>query len=200
MSRIEFDYDALLDRLRAAGMQPLPELHGALCGIMSAGGRALATDWLSQQFDEAAPTSEQAAVDLHETDRLALTLDTLATETWQALSGDAMEFEPLLPGESADLGERVAALAAWCEGFLAGLALGGWSPERSDHAEASQIDEIVADLVEISRAVVGSEELDDPDAAEFMYVELSEFVRVSAQVAFDTLAPVSTEARRATIY
>jgi yecA family protein len=193
MSGIELDYEALLDHLRAAGMQPLSELHGGLCGVMSAGGRDPARRWLVQQLDDLASDSD-------EDDALAAALERLEAETWRALSGSAMEFEPLLPAGSAALDERVAALAAWCDGFLSGLALGGWRPEHGDQDGPGELDEIIRDLVEISKAGVDSDEREDPDAAEFLFVELSEFVRVSVQVVFETLGSQHEALPRATIH
>ena len=48
-------------------------------------------------------------------------LEVLYAATIAALSSDEMTFAPLLPDDDVDLGERVGALAGWCQGYLYGL-------------------------------------------------------------------------------
>ncbi len=80
-------------------------------------------------------------------------------ETLEALNSPEFEFAPLLPGDDADLTERVEALAAWCGGFLYGIAAGGAGIRTGD------VGEFLGD-----------------------FVELYEFVRAGTQLAWDELA------------
>lgn len=62
------------------------------------------------------------------------------------------------------------------------------------HAAAVHLDEICADFVEISRAGLTDDDAADRDRADFALAELREYVRVSVQIAFESLA-----ARRASL-
>src|SRR5258705_12555250 len=115
--------------------------------------------------------------------------DLLFNETSQALGGQGMEFSPLLPDDDAPLAERATSLGGWCQGFLYGIGAG----KLASVAELpGDLPEVIRDFTEISRAAV-----DDADSAETneqAYVELVEFVRVSAQLVFDELAPLREDA------
>jgi uncharacterized protein YgfB (UPF0149 family) len=62
------------------------------------------------------------------------------------------------------------------------------------HTAAVDLHEICADFVEISRAGLDDDDAADRDSADFALAELHEYVRVSVQIAFETLA-----ARRASL-
>lgn len=111
--------------------------------------------------------------------------------SWRTLSGSGLEFYPLLPDDDAILGERVAALALWCHGFLSGLGLAGFSldSDQTGESTAGPLEEILCDFSEISRAAVGADEFDDEDQADFALAELIEYVRVSVQIVFEELEP-----------
>ena len=98
----------------------------------------------------------------------------------------AAEWKRVAPGLSRlDLlkPEDRAALAAYCHGFLAGLALGG----ATNEPPAGELAEILADFAEISRAGADDEERANRDAADFALAELKEYVRVGVQLAFEEL-------------
>ena len=57
------------------------------------------------------------------------TLLRMPEEVLDALRSPDFEFEPLLPADDVPLAERVAALAAWCGGFLYGFGAGAPKPE-----------------------------------------------------------------------
>lgn len=160
------------------------EFHGGICGLLCSNGPGAAAAWIRQS--DCNPTraadADAAREELYEAE----------AETWRLLSGPELEFEPLLPPVEVDLAERVAALAQWCHGFLTGLGLGGIQAEDLDAGDddggpSAELAEIVADFVEISRADVGSEDLEDADDADFDLVELIEYVRVGAQLFFEEL-------------
>jgi hypothetical protein len=148
------------------------EAHGTLCGALAAVPGYGAGDWIEELVAGAEGEDELRARHL---------LETLYEETHSALQAGQMEFEPLLPDDATPLALRVSALAEWCGGFLFGL--GGGLPQAGHWPEAVQ--DIVRDFTEIGRASVGEEETEETN--ETAYVELVEFLRVSAQLAYDDL-------------
>ncbi len=161
------------------------EFHGGICGLLCSGGPGAAAAWIRQSdggHASVATGAESAREELHQAE----------AETWRLLSSPEFEFEPLLPPVEADLDERVAALALWCQGFLTGLGLGGIRTEDlragdGDGGRGAELAEIIADFTEISRAHVGAEDFTDADRADFDLVEIIEYVRVSTQLVFEAL-------------
>lgn len=139
-----------------------PELHGALCGWLSAGGRD-APDWIGAVLADAgtAPESPGGA------------LARLREATSSQLDSRDFELELLLPDEQASLAERSGALFAWCRGFLGGFGLAaGPDPKLSEDCR-----EALADLGRFA-AAVPQDDGDEED--EQALVEIEEFVRVAA--------------------
>lgn len=136
------------------------ELHGSICGLLSAGGRLAGADWLDALAVEG-PRQAPGG-----------TLDRLRASTLAQLADSEYGFELLLPDEDSALGDRVEALGAWCRGFLGGFGLGTASASRlSDEAR-----EALEDLARIAQAELSFE--DDEDDASALE-EIIEFVRVA---------------------
>ena len=178
MATIVAEYHALSELLERAGMLlELPELHGGM------------QQWVQDCLQDCG--AAQAAQD-----ELREQLSELGNVTWQALSGLDMTFEPLLPDDDAPLGDQVQALASWCHGFLAGLynnryAAGRALPVDDGNGakdEVNDLREIIGDFSQISRAAMASQEESDDSQTDFALAELKEYVRVSAQLVFETLA------------
>jgi uncharacterized protein YgfB (UPF0149 family) len=151
------------------------EAHGCLCGALCVEPGFPAAEWAAEILPDG--TDEAAARPVIEL------LSGLRDETLALLAGGDMQFQPLLPVDTEPLEARVRALSAWCSGFLYGLGRSG--------ALASlpgDLEEILRDFSEISRATVTSEE--SGDEAEGDYVELVEFVRASVQLSFEELAAI----------
>jgi uncharacterized protein YgfB (UPF0149 family) len=109
------------------------------------------------------------------------------------LGDDELKFEPLLPSDDAPLEDRVQALALWCHGFLAGL--GATAPSLTQGGgDSAWLDEILRDFGEISRAGLSDEEAAGPDEADFALAEVHEYVRISAQLVYEQLAPYRAQA------
>lgn len=175
------EYRRLSQSLEQAGViVTLPELHGGMCGAMCIGGRPASGEWLEDYVHD-------LALDDAAAERVDAELDQVELTTWKQLSEDDFEFEPLLPDDDAPLEEQVAALAAWCHGFLAGLGGAGLQLSTRDLDEGG-VREIVADFAEISRAGLSEEERADRDEAGFALAELKEYVRVGAQLVFEAFA------------
>lgn len=96
-------------------------------------------------------------------------------------------FTPVLPDDEADLGLRIHALVAWCEGFLFGLA----SRSKLDLSNCSEeAKEIIEDFAQFTRASIGSD--DNTELEEAAYAELVEYIRVGAQLIYMELRPQPT--------
>ena len=87
------------------------------------------------------------------------------------------EFRLLLPPDEVAIGERVAAVATWCSGFLSGLSESG---RRIDRLEGDAA-EALADLNKISAMTSSVVEGEENEAD---LTEIEEFIRVSVLVIF----------------
>lgn len=169
-------YDELARPLSAGGsVVGAAELHGCLSGALCAQAAVTPPEWAA----EALPGHEDAA----QLAALQAVLGDLIGQTRELLRDGDMGFAPLLPPDEAGLEERVAALAAWCSGFLYGLGRCG-----SLGQPGGEVGEILDDLGEIARAAVGGGDVSE--AAERDYAELVEFVRAAVQLAYEELAPL----------
>jgi uncharacterized protein YgfB (UPF0149 family) len=156
------------------------EAHGCLAGALCSAARYRLDQWIEEILpDEQIPRLEPATQGAFEA---------VFLETAQAMAGQDMAFQPLLPDDEATLARRVAGLAQWCHGFLYGLALGSTVAfERMP----GEVGEVLRDFSAISRAEVEAGEPGESDEA--AYADLVEFVRAGTQLVFEELA----DARRA---
>jgi uncharacterized protein YgfB (UPF0149 family) len=155
------------------------EAHGLLCGALCTREGYGAKDWLADLAADqgtAAPEADPA-------------LARLPRQVLEALRSEAFEFEPLLPADDAPLADRVAALAAWCGGFLYGIGTG--SPD-SDAIRSGEVGEYLRDLADIAHA--GLEPERSTEAGEGDLFELVEFVRAGAQLVYEALAGTRSHA------
>ena len=109
---------------------------------------------------------------------------------WTRCARRNSAFRAALPDDDALLADRVAALAAWCDGFLYGIGSGA---PGGDIAKEANISEFLRDLTDIGRAEL--EPGRNADAAEADFTELFEFVRAGAQLTFDELAQARAHAQ-----
>lgn len=152
------------------------EAHGCLCGALCARRVYLPAEWLEELLPDG-PTENPAA--LTEIGPLAQ----LFVQSRQVLDAGEMEFEPLLPAETAPLAARVEALGAWAQGFLYGFGAAG--PYKRGILPG-EVTEVLTDLAAVARAgAVGS---DAAEVEESALAELVEFVRVGVQLVYDELA------------
>jgi uncharacterized protein YgfB (UPF0149 family) len=167
------DFDDVAGALAAAGSTVhAAEAHGCLCGALCVRRSYAIPEWLEEILPDGG-------------DRDPGPLSRLSAATTAALAGDAMEFQPLLPGDDTPLDGRVEALGAWCQGFLYGFGAAGTAGRA---ALPEDVREVLGDLAQISHAGgVGAEAL---EVEEQSYVELVEFLRVGVQLVYDELAPL----------
>ncbi len=160
------EWEATAARLAPLGAWVQPsELHGLLCGSVCAGDSGLDdAGWLARIAEHA---GEDVAAAIDPKDLLWLRNRALVN-----LGDVDLAFDLLLP-EEQPLGERLAALGAWCSGFLSGFGLGGGQSDHFDEDASSGL----ADLVAISELDRDSADESDVDA-EASYAELVEYVRV----------------------
>lgn len=156
------------------------EAHGTLCGLLGASVADLAETWIHNTLVDAEEYSFGGASG---SDARSL-LEALHAATGAALEGDEMGFQLMLPDEDAPIEERAVALAAWCSGFLYGLAMHGLRPMEE---LPDELREILTDFSEIGRAGVAEEEVGE--AGETALAELVEYVRVGAQLVYDECRP-----------
>ena len=153
--------------------------HGRLCGALCTRAGYGAGEWLAELAAEEGVAAPEPDAELRR----------LPGHTLDAFRSPEFGFVPLLPADNAPLGDRVGALAQWCDGFLYGIATGAPALAR---AEGGELGEFLADLADIARA-----ELEPGRAAaegEADYMELVEFVRAGAQLSFDELARAGADA------
>jgi uncharacterized protein len=160
---------------RVGYTEPAAHFHGLLCGALC----VLPVERLAM---DALLDDSGTPVHLDAEDRAAL--QRLRDTTLADLLSTDMGFEPLLPDDSAGLGARTEALAAWCGGFLVGLSSFRKLDLKSMSEEAR---ETLRDFTEFTQA--GSEAGEDAEAEEGAYAELVEYVRVGAQLLFLELRP-----------
>lgn len=162
------DYDELagaLKRLNAG--TSAADLHGSLCGYLCAGGRGV------QQFLTAVSLEHLAADGVDAEARSVI--GRLFRSSEQDLDDDSFGFEPILPAGDTPVSERAQALLQWCQGFLGGLGVGGFSDERKLSRDGR---EVLQDMAEIARSQLSFDE--DEEVDESALSELLEFARMGA--------------------
>ncbi len=160
---------------------PAAEAHGCLVGALCTTHHYPMERWL----EEIIPDEDRRADD---DSQQALRL--LYSDTLNALRGDEMDFEVLLPGDESPLAARAGGLSQWCQGFLYGFGTGqanGMTPKEEDLP--TNVNEILNDLTHIGRASVEIEGDADNESDEEAYAEVVEYVRVGVQLIHDELIP-----------
>jgi uncharacterized protein YgfB (UPF0149 family) len=176
------EYDILEDSLKRCGASwDAAQTHGLLTGRLAIAGPPAGPDWLLQVLEG---TDEGSA--LHTECRKHL--DTLYQSTFWQLSERLSEFEPLLPDDDDYVESRTLALAHWSEGFLHGLVSAKHSDALKERLAAEPLSDIIKDMLQITRA--GLDEESDEEENDSAYVELVEYLRVSAQLCYEELADI----------
>jgi uncharacterized protein YgfB (UPF0149 family) len=113
----------------------------------------------------------------------------LYADTLNAMRGDEMSLEVLLPDDDVPLEARAGGLSQWCQGFLYGFGTG----QPVDAASLPEnVGEILRDLTHIGRATVSLEagegdNEEENEEEEEAYTEVVEYVRVGVQLIHDEL-------------
>jgi yecA family protein len=162
------------------------EAHGALCGMLCARGTVELSEWVDHVIGE----QEQGSDLLHD---VVHKLSELHQATLDMINDASGDFKLLLPDDDDSLPERVEAIAAWCQGFIYGLAAGGIQQESELPEDA---EELLKDMVEISRAGHdvddGGNEAANEDEDEVALMEIEEYVRMGVLLIYEELQPLQT--------
>ena len=174
-----FDFDEFANHLLDQGALASPsQLHGCICGLLGAGAPVepeYGLDALAQALD----------LELH--GELASRVMQLYTVTAAALHDEEFTFLPLLPDEEEEIALRTAALASWCEGFLAGFAYETAAEEKNGVALSQETGEVLKDIAAMAQAEAAHDESEEE--AEDSFIELVEYLRVAVVNLFmDSLA------------
>lgn len=144
--------------IELAALYPPSELHGFFVGQQVLGVwtedaslRAL----VEQLLDVESMNSEQWR-------RLQALNQAAATQLGAEISALAL----LLPDEDIDLGQRVAAVGSWCQGFLTGFAMAGKQRQASEGQQQYSVTvaEILSDIAAISQAGFDTDESAEAEA------------------------------------
>lgn len=178
------ELEELLYRIDAA--MGAADAHGALCGMLCARGTIELSEWVDHVIGE----QEQGNEMLHD---VVHKLSELHQSTLEMMNDATGDFKLLLMDDDDPLSERVVTLAAWCQGFIYGLAAGGIK-EGSELPEDTA--ELLKDMIEISRAGhdvddTGVEESDGNDDEE-AYMEIEEYVRMGVLLIYEELQPLQS--------
>ena len=162
------------------------EAHGALCGMLCARGTVELSEWVDHVVGE----QEQGSDLLHD---VVHKLSELHQTTLEMINDSTGGFTLLLPDDDDSLPERVEAIAAWCQGFIYGLAAGGI---QQGSALPEDTEELLKDMVEISRAGPDADDGGDgaanEDEDEVALMEIEEYVRMGVLLIYEELQPLQT--------
>jgi yecA family protein len=158
-------YQNVTQALQRAGV-PLEaaEAHAIVCGFVCGSQGAKADQlWLDQMFEEI----DMSNVLARECENLLLQLK---NQAMQSINSPEFEFAPLLPDDDESIEIRAGAMKQWCDGFLFGLGLSGYSRRVSPEAR-----EFLQDLTAISRLQTDASPSEEQETA---YAEVLEYIRV----------------------
>ena len=177
MTQHVFHYDDIQDALERLNTTLFAsEIHGTLCGLLCIKNGASAQGWLSETLQDV----DQSNLLLKEAiDQLA----SLVQDTAMQINDPVFDFHLLLPDDDVSLDTRLECLGDWCQGFLAGLSMGGISDLKSLPQDAI---EIATDMAEIARAGT-SYDVSESEEDESAYQELVEYIRVGVLLIYEEL-------------
>ena len=136
------------------------DLHGALCGWLSAGGADVPA-WLARVMaDDALPAPAPGDP-----------LDRLRSASVSQLGDTDFGFQLLLPDDSVPVAERAGAMFDWCRAFLGGFGLAVADGKLSEEGE-----EALGDIANLAAARIDEV---DPDGDEEALAEIEEYVRMA---------------------
>ena len=175
-------YEQLNNALQAQEFgDRLPELHGFVCGVL-----ALDIAYpLETSVGILAPELENVVFDMD----LQEQLDHLYEATRAQMTDPVLQLDLYLPGydnedDEINLSTRVTALGSWCDGYLFGLANAGLQAQASLPDDTAEIIQDLTRIAQLSGADTGEED------EELSYVELLEYVRMSALLVAEELQPI----------
>jgi uncharacterized protein YgfB (UPF0149 family) len=154
----------------------LSECHGIACGVLSRQPRCQADEYL--QLLAGLELLSNPAADLSEL------MGSLFRATASQLEDDQLRLGIWLPPDEESLEVRTLSLAAWCNGYLAGLASCG---NFGEDTLSEEVTEALSDIEQIARAeMTGDGEAEEEEGA---FMEITEYVRVVTYMMREELSP-----------
>lgn len=164
-------FDEVANALLEQGELVSPaELHGSLCGLLGGGFQGDDGELLAQL---------EGTLDVSLHGALADAVTTMHSEAVTSTTEGDLDFTLLLPEDDLELEQRIAAMALWCRGFLAGFAQARVSADAEGDPVAGDSAEALRDFAAIAQAASDDDE-SDLDERERHYLELLEYLRVAA--------------------
>jgi yecA family protein len=163
------------------------ELHGVLTGLICSGFEFESKDYLTMINDlfnngEGLPTP------------IKRTVKAMYAQIWQDIIDDSYSFQLMLPDDDDSIAERGHALGAWVQGFNLGFGL----QQKSKSVLSDDVKEVLTDFAEIANL---SDEMEEDEANEQAFFEISEYVRISALLCFTELgSPPETKTSKEIIH
>ncbi|MEZ5507334.1 MAG: UPF0149 family protein [Gammaproteobacteria bacterium] len=164
-----YELEAELGKIQALASPS--EAHGILCGQLSGGMKIDGLSWL-KLFLPNLGVKREPAEDAREW------FFELRSMTLSELADDQFNFMPILPDDEDPLETRLAALAEWCSGFLAGFGTTG-ERKKDDFSEDCLM--ALRDLQQISQV---DTDVEEEEMGEHAYFEVLEYVRMAALMLF----------------
>jgi uncharacterized protein YgfB (UPF0149 family) len=180
-----FDLDIALQEVDAE--YNAAEAQAIACGLLVVNISADKIAWVKMVFgaidtsDSANSTKQGEAIEL---------AGKLFDLTKSQLQDSNLGFDLFLPDEDEDLFPRVNALQQWCSAFVVGVTMAGIK-DTSKLPEDSR--ELIADFTQIGTS--GDFDLDDEDASEEAFLDISEYVRMGVLLINEELQPIKQSAQ-----
>ncbi|MFZ2314183.1 MAG: UPF0149 family protein [Gammaproteobacteria bacterium] len=157
------DYSELSQSLSQTALKLNPaQAHGLMCGVLC-GSQSSNIAW-----DKLVAGGTESADDI-------AALQALYQVTARQLEEFSFDFQLMLPPDGSDIAWRAEALTLWCQGFLTGLKMADIAIVGR---EPSDVTEAISDMIEVAK--MDYEEAISNEEDEIAYVELVEYVRLSA--------------------
>ena len=157
------------------------EVHGLACALLAIGAEPV----VMRLAETALPPDSAGRA------RAESVLAAVVDDARKALSGIEFAFEPMLLDDEAPLADRIESLTEWSSGFLLGLGHAAGDGPVRERLSQEPLAEMMSDLVQITRAEADGSDANEADTA---LMEISEYLRVAAQMFFDELAPIRAAA------
>ncbi|MFA5984578.1 MAG: UPF0149 family protein [Methylococcaceae bacterium] len=148
------------------------EAHGMAAGMLCLSSLADSSRWMGELLQDAQGISDE--------DRKVLL--NLFDQTRILLASEQFEFDLFLPDDEAGLSERTTALSLWCQGFLFGIGTMATGFDRT-----GDIGGILKDITEFTKLEVDEDDMEDENAAETAYTEVTEYLRSAVLLLRDQL-------------
>lgn len=173
-------YDELSTVLEPVALgERVSEWHGFLCG-------ALAVD-IRYPLPTSVDTLVADAAPIHATPESTRLMSSVYEIVQGQMTDSNLQFELCLPdSENSDLTQRVVALAAWCDGFMYGLANAGLQNTSKLSTQTQEILKDLSRIAQLSGADTGEED------EEVSYNEILEYVRIAVLLVAEEVQPLKS--------